>query len=285
MKDTMAGNGIVNAGGAAEASAKDDAPARYEAGQVVLAEVDHVRAYRGETDELLWRMRSAEAEEEFMGVLDGLKEPDWFVERWDGERKVLVACLVFEMAEDAGRCAKALAAAVEAGTAKAVRLRDDEGMRGEVAEWFSAKWAEAHEREMAKVGEEYVGAVKDFGGRILVGWIGGGLDKAGRKDRFERFAKELSGVLERPHGAPGPEGILHYAATDDDVLGRVNVALGFSDAKAADGFFRSFAKYGDDLMFFRIREDEGFCDVLAQMVVAAARKLRAHDVKKAESDG
>jgi hypothetical protein len=124
--------------------------------------------------------------------------------------------------------------------------------------------------------------VKEFGGRILVGWIGGGLDKDGRRERFGRFAKELSGVLESPFGAPGPEGILHYAATDDDVLGRVNVALGFADAKAADRFFRGCTKYGEDVRFFRINANEGFCDVLSQMVVAAAGKLRKHDAKESE---
>lgn len=264
MKDTMAGNGIVNAGVAAEASAKDNAPERYEAGQVVLAEVDHVRAYRGETDELLYRMRSAEAEEEFMGVLDGLKEPDWFVERWDGERKVLVACLVFEREEDAGRCAEALAAAVEAGTAKAVRLRDDEGMRREVAEWFSAKWAEAHEAEMAKVGKEYEVAIGGYGPRILVGWV--------EKDLFEN----LSGIVR------DATGIVAHAAVKDEVLGRVNVCLGFRSGESAAKFLCVLAESRFDARFAKPRADMED-EVPRQMVVAMARRLRAHDAKK--SDG
>ena len=117
--------------------AEAEKAARYVAGQVVLADVDHVRAYRGETDELLYRMRSAEAEEEFMRVLDGLREPDWFVERWDDGRKVLVACLVFERDEDARRCEEALAASAEAGESKTVWSREDSAMREEVAAYFT----------------------------------------------------------------------------------------------------------------------------------------------------
>lgn len=266
MKDTMAGNGIGNVGGAAEASAKDNAPARYEAGQVVLAEVDHVRAYRGETDELLYRMRTAEAEEEFMVVLDGLKEPDWFMERWDGERKVLVACLVFERAEDAGRCAGALAAAVAAGTAKAVRLRDDEGMRGEVAEWFSAKWAEAHEAEMAKVGKEYEVAVGGYGPRILVGWVG--------KDSFEGLSALVRDAT----------GLVAHAAVKDEVLGRVNVCLGFRSGESAAKFMCVLAESGFDARFAVPRADMED-EVPRQMVVAMARRLRAHDAKKSDGEG
>ena len=261
MKDTMAGNGIGDAGGAAEASAKDNAPARYEAGQVVLAEVDHVRAYRGETDELLYRMRTAEAEEEFMVVLDGLKEPDWFVERWDEGKGVLVACLVFERAEDAGRCAKALAAAVEAGAAKAVRLRDDAAMRGEVAEWFSAKWAEAHEAEMAKVGKEYEVAIEGYGPRILVGWI--------EKEWFDNLSDIVNGSA----------GLVAHAAVVDDVLGRVNACLGFKGAEHAAMLESTLCDALHASRFFVPRADMED-EVPMQMVVAMARRLRAHDAKK-----
>jgi len=268
MKDTMAGNGIGNAGGAAEASVAANAPARYDAGQVVLAEVEHVRAYRGETDELLYRMRSAEAEEEFMGVLDGLKEPDWFVERWDGERKVLVACLVFERAEDAGRCADALAAAVGAGTAKAVRLRDDEGMRREVAEWFSAKWAEAHEAEMAKVGKEYEVAIGGYGPRILVGWV-----EKGWSDNFFDIVN-------------GSAGLVAHAAVVDNVLGRVNVCLGFKGTEHA-AMVESTLYDALHASRFSVPRADMEDEVPRQMVVAMAKRLKAideKDAKKAESE-
>ena len=256
---------------------KAAAPARYEAGQVVLADVDHVRAYRGETDELLYRMRSAEAEEEFMRVLDGLREPDWFVERWDGERKVLVACLVFEREADARRCEEALAASVEGGEAKTVWPREDAAMRDEVARYFSAEWEKAHAAEMAKVDEAYAKAVAEFGGRIVVGWVGGGLDAEKRRWRFERFGRQVKSAS---------AGLLAHAGVDDDVLGRVNFALGFGDDGAAKAFVSGLGEMRgmDDVTLDVIGEchsrGEGFCETIRQMVVAMAKRLGALGAKK-----
>lgn len=266
MKDTMAGNGIGNAGGAAEASAKDNTPARYEAGQVVLAEVDYVRAYRGETDELLYRMRTTEAEEEFMRLLDGGAEPDWFVERWDDARKTLVACLVFEKPEGAAALAKLLSDALADGTAKHVRFLDDAAMREEVARYFSAEWAEAHEREMAKVGKEYEVAVGGYGPRILVGWVG--------KDLFEGLSALVRGAT----------GIVAHAAVKDEVLGRVNVCLGFMDGEHAAKFQCELV--GSPVSAWFYVPDSGMEDeVPRQMVVAMARRLAAHDAKKSDGVG
>lgn len=265
MKDTMAGNGIGNTGGAAEASAKDNAPARYEAGQVVLAEVDHVRVYRGETDDLLYRMRSVGAEEEFMRLLDGGMEPDWFVERWDEVRKVLVACLVYEKAEGAKSLAESLAESLEDGTAKAVRLRDDAAMREEVARYFSAEWAKAHEAEMAKVGKEYEGAVRELGGRIAVGWV--------PKEGFDGFSLIVKGA----------SGVVAHAAVKDEVLGRVNVCLGFAGDSAA-AFCEGFGA-GAGLGYVCVPRADIEDEVPRQMVVAMARRLRAHDAKKSDGEG
>lgn len=226
----------------------------------MLAEVDHVRAYRGETGELLYRMRTAEAEEEFMRLLDGGAEPDWFVERWDEVRKVLVACLVFEKAEGAKSLAKLLSDALADGTAKHVRFLDDAAMREEVAEWFSAKWAEAHAAEMAKVGEEYAEAVKEFGGRIAVGWV--------PKEGFDGFSLIVKGV----------SGVVAHAAVKDEVLGRVNVCLGFDGERAA-AFCEGFGA-GEGLGCVCVPRADVEDEVPRQMVVAMARRLRALDAKK-----
>ena len=236
---------------------------RYCAGQVVLADVDHVRAYRGETDELLYRMRSVEAEEEFMRLLDGGAEPDWFVERWDDARKTLVACLVFERPEGAAALARLLSDALADGTAKHVRFLDDAAMREDVAAYFSAEWAKAHEAEMAKVGEEYAGAVKEFGGRIAVGWV--------PKEGFDGFSSIVKGA----------SGVVAHAAVKDDVLGRVNVCLGFRSGESAAKFMCILAESGFDARFAVPRADMED-EVPRQMVVAMARRLAAHDAKKTE---
>jgi len=251
---------------------------RYEAGNVLLLEVEHLRAYRGESGELLYRMRTVAAEEEVMNaVLDGHAEPDWFVERWvDGEdgfgeaekgRGVLVACLVFERADAAERCRRAIAEAIADGVVKLthVRLREDDAMREEVARHFSEEWAKAHEREMAKVAEAYVEAVKWYGGRILVGWI--------EKVWFEK----VSGVVK------DATGLVAHAAVADDVLGRVNVCLGFRSME--------YAAMCESALCVSLRIPGRFAlpridmedEVPRQMVVAMAKRLAAHDAKDAKA--
>ena len=251
-------------GGAGVVDGKPTPPPRYSAANVVLADVDHLRVYRGETDELLYRMRTVEAEEEFMRLLDGGMEPDWFVERWDEGRKVLVACLVFEREGGAKALGEALAAAAKDGTAKCVRFRDDAAMREAVSEYFSAEWGKAHEREMAKVAEKYDAAVKDFGGRILVGWV--------ENEWFEK----VSGV------AKDAAGLVAHAAVADDVLGRVNVCLGFRSME--------FAAMCESALCASLRVAGRFAapridmadEVPRQMVVAMAKRLAAHDAKAAK---
>ena len=233
---------------------------RYSAGNVVLADVDHLRAYRGETDELIYRMRTVEAEEEFMRLLDGGMEPDWFVERWDGGRKVLVACLVFEREEGAKALGEALKRAVADGTAKCVRFRDDAAMREEVAEYFSAEWGKAHEREMARVAERYAEAVKGYGERILVGWV-----EKEKLGKFSEFTKVATGIV--AHGA-----VL------DDVLGRINMCFGFRSGENAARLLCVLAGSEFHGCFALPRIDMAD-EVPRQMVVAMAKRLAAHDAK------
>ena len=95
--DLRAVNG-GDVGGDAPDPAKD--VAHYGRGNIVMLDVPHVRVMRGETDEVLNRMRSSEAENEVMAVIRRFGEkcqPDWFTAWGRAEQKQHVVVAVFEM--------------------------------------------------------------------------------------------------------------------------------------------------------------------------------------------
>lgn len=150
MGATAAGFGVGDVVGGEGAGASTG---RYSASNVVLLDVEHVRVLRGETDEVLERMRSREVEREVVGIFEGCGiAPDWFVDRWvegkDGAAGQLVTVAVFEDAEAAG---KFLAEAKKRGGC--VKWRDDAAMVAEMAAYFNAEWAKAHEAGLAKFKE------------------------------------------------------------------------------------------------------------------------------------
>ena len=150
MGATAAGFGVGDVAGGEGAGASTG---RYSASNVVLLDVEHVRVLRGETDEVLERMRSREVEREVVGIFEGCGiAPDWFVDRWvdgkDGAAGQLVTVAVFEDAEAAG---KFLDEAKKRGGC--VKWRDDAAMVAEMAAYFNAEWAKAHEAGLAKFKE------------------------------------------------------------------------------------------------------------------------------------
>lgn len=130
--------------------------ARYLAENIVLVRVPHDRVCRGETDEVVARVRSEAAER---GVVEACGEaggyPDWFADRWVGEAvakdpdgyMVTVACF-----EDAGTAAKFREALAEDGAEArfGVGLVNDPEWAEREAAHFSEEWRKARNAERAK---------------------------------------------------------------------------------------------------------------------------------------
>lgn len=169
MGATAAGFGVGDVAGGSGAGASEG---RYCASNVVLLDVGHVRVMRGETDEVLERMRSREVEREVVGIFEECGvAPDWFVDRWvegsDGAAGQLVTVAVFE---DAAAAAKFGDEAKK--RSGCVRWRDDAGMVDEMAAYFSAEWQKAHEAGLSRF-KETLAKCDEAGwlGRSFVGQI------------------------------------------------------------------------------------------------------------------
>lgn len=134
--------------------------AKYLAENIVLVKVPHDRVCRGETDEVVTRVRSVEAER---GVVEACGEaggyPDWFADRWVGNvgakdpygHMVTVAC--FDDAEMAAKFREELGrTGPEPGGAKhcGVELVDDPEWAEREAAHFSEEWRKARDSERSK---------------------------------------------------------------------------------------------------------------------------------------
>ena len=146
--DLRAVNGGDVDGGDAPDPAKDIA--HYGRGNIVMFDVPHVRVMRGETDEVLNRMRSSEAEDEVMAVIRRFGEkcqPDWFTEWWLAEQRQLVVVAVFEMEDWAVNFKKAMAGA------KFCKPRGGKGLRETMLAKYNHSWTRSHEADFAKCRE------------------------------------------------------------------------------------------------------------------------------------
>ena len=163
---TFADLRAVNGGDVDGVDAPDPAKdiAHYGRGNIVMFDVPHVRVMKGETDEVLNRMRSSEAENEVMAVIRRFGEkcqPDWFTEWWLAEQKQLVVVAIFEMEDWAVNFKKAMAGA------KFCKPRGGKGLRETMLAKYNHAWTKSHEANLAKCRELCDRLAPKFGKRTL----------------------------------------------------------------------------------------------------------------------
>ena len=186
--DLRAVNGGDVDGGDAPDPAKDIA--HYGRGNIVMFDVPHVRVMKGETDEVLNRMRSIEAENEVIAVIRRFGEkcqPDWFTEWWLAEQKQLVVVAIFEMEDWAVNFKKAMAGA------KFCKPRGGKGLRETMLAKYNHAWTKSHEANLAKCRELCDKLAPKFGKRVLV--IELPYDAAVKDDgrrRFDALGKKIA---------------------------------------------------------------------------------------------
>lgn len=194
----------------------------------MLLDVDHVRVMRGETDEVVCRMRSDEVEREVVGIFEACgAAPDWFIDRWvclpgKGEEAVgqMVTVAVFEDAAAAGKFE------VEARRrVGCVTVRDDDVMRGEMADYFSAEWEKAHEAGLAK-SKEVLGKCEAAGvlSRSFVGDVRED-DDAGCRGRLKSLRSALEGLFGDGCAENDAQGPIAYGAVYDKCGGILTVCV------------------------------------------------------------
>ena len=234
--DLRAVNG-GDVGGDAPDPAKD--VAHYGRGNIVMLDVPHVRVMRGETDEVLGRMRSREAEDEVMEVIRRFGEkcqPDWFTEWWLEEQKQLVVVAVFEMEDWAVNFKKAMAGA------KFCKPRGGKGLRETMLAKYNHAWTKAHEANMRRCREICDRLAPKFGKRVLV--IELPYDAAVKDDgrrRFDALAKRIAEWF------PTEKGDIRFAWTVVNHYSRscLRIAFGGTEADIAALSERIAANLGD----------------------------------------
>ena len=220
--DLRAVNGGDVDGGDAPDPAKDIA--HYGRGNIVMFDVPHVRVMRGETDEVLNRMRSSEAENEVMAVVRRFGEkcqPDWFTEWWLAEQKQLVVVAVFEMEDWAVNFKRAMAGA------KFCKPRGGKGLRETMLAKYNHAWTKAHEANMRRCREICDRLAPKFGRRVLVIELpyDGGVKDDGRR-RFDALAKRIAEWF------PTESGDIRFAWTVVNHYSRNCLRIAFGGAEA-----------------------------------------------------
>ena len=224
-------------GGDAPDPAKDIA--HYGRGNIVMFDVPHVRVMRGETDEVLNRMRSSEAEDEVMAVIRRFGEkcqPDWFAEWWLAEQKQLVVVAVFEMEDWAVNFKKAMAGA------KFCRPRGGKGLRETMLAKYNHAWTRSHEANIAKCRELCDKLAPKFGKRVLVIELpyDAGVKDDGRR-RFDALGKKIAEWF------PTEKGDVKFAWTVVNHYSRscLRIAFGGTEADVAALSAKIAANLGD----------------------------------------
>ena len=235
--DLRAVNGGDVDGGDAPDPAKDIA--HYGRGNIVMFDVPHVRVMKGETDEVLNRMRSSEAEDEVMAVIRRFGEkcqPDWFTEWWLEEQKQLVVVAVFEMEDWAVNFKKAMVGA------KFCKPRGGKGLRETMLAKYNHAWTRSHEANLAKCRELCDKLSPKFGRRVLVIELpyDGGVKDDGRR-RFDALAKRIAEWF------PTEKGDIRFAWTVVNHYSRncLRIAFGGTEADIAALSERIAANLGD----------------------------------------
>lgn len=238
---TFADLRAVNGGGVDGGDAPDPAKdvAHYGRGNIVMFDVPHVRVMRGETDEVLNRMRSSEAENEVMAVIRRFGEkcqPDWFTEWWLAEQKQLVVVAVFEMEDWAVNFKRAMAGA------KFCKPRGGKGLRETMLAKYNHVWTKSHEANLAKCRELCDKLAPKFGKRVLV--IELPYDAAVKDDgrrRFDALGKKIAEWF------PTETGGVRFAWTVVNHYSRncLRIAFGGTEADIAALYERVAANLGD----------------------------------------
>ena len=238
---TFADLRTVNGGDVDGSDAPDPAKdiVHYGRGNIVMFDVPHVRVMKGETDEVLNRMRSSEAENEVMEVIRKFGEkcqPDWFTEWWLAEQKQLVVVAIFEMEDWAVNFKKAMAGA------KFCKPRGGKGLRETMLAKYNHAWTKAHEANLAKCRELCDKLAPKFGKRVLV--IELPYDAAVKDDgrrRFDALGKKIADWF------PTEKGDIRFAWTVVDHYSRncLRIAFGGTEADIAALSERIAANLGD----------------------------------------
>ena len=224
-------------GGDAPDPAKDIA--HYGRGNIVMFDVPHVRVMKGETDEVLNRMRSSEAENEVMAVIRRFGEkcqPDWFTEWWLAEQKQLVVVAIFEMEDWAVNFKKAMAGA------KFCKPRGGKGLRETMLAKYNHAWTKSHEANLAKCRELCDKLAPKFGKRVLVIELpyDAGVKDDGRR-RFDALGKKIAEWF------PTENGDVKFAWTVVNHYSRncLRIAFGGTEADIAALSAKIAANLGD----------------------------------------
>lgn len=289
----MPGGGVAATGKVVYATAEEcrDDIQHYAPECMVLLDCEHVRVMRGETDEVIGRMRSADAEREVIAVVDSLPakaEPDWFVERWLEDERQLVAVIVFENAEMARFFRDAMKAAVKKGEAEGRRLHLAVACRKSLVEQelrhFNHEWTIAHRKSCEKVKATVEKLGVEYTHRVVLGYVK--YDPAVENDdrkRFDVIAKMIADKF------PTEDGKLKFSwsVVKDETKGKLRVAFGVQNKEQvkelcalcdseAEG--RSFAP--SDLLAIWDWDDRE-SEVDRTIVATIASKLEADERKAA----
>ena len=238
---TFADLRTVNGGDVDSGDAPDPAKdiAHYGRGNIVMFDVPHVRVMKGETDEILNRMRSSEAENEVMAVIRRFGEkcqPDWFTEWWLAEQKQLVVVAIFEMEDWAVNFKKAMAGA------KFCRPRGGKGLRETMLAKYNHAWTKSHEANLAKCRELCDKLVPKFGKRVLVIELpyDAAVNDDGRR-RFDALGKKIAEWF------PTENGDVKFAWTVVNHYSRncLRIAFGGTEADVAELYAKIAANIGE----------------------------------------
>lgn len=235
--DLRAVNGGDVDGGDAPDPAKDIA--HYGRGNIVMFDVPHVRVMKGETDEVINRMRSSEAENEVMAVIRRFGEkcqPDWFTEWWLAEQRQLVVVAVFEMEDWADNFKRAMAGA------KFCKPRGGKGLRETMLAKYNHAWTRSHEANLAKCRELCDKLAPKFGKRVLVIELPYDADVLGDgRRRFDALGKKIAEWF------PTEKGDVKFAWTVVNHYSRncLRIAFGGTEADIAALSKRIAANLGD----------------------------------------
>lgn len=204
---------------------------RYGRENVVMFDVPHVRVMRGETDEVIHRTRTAEAENAILDVIRDAGEkcqPDWFTEWWLAEQRQLVVVAVFERPEWASAFKRAIS------KLKIVTPRGGKGLRERMLAKYNHAWTVSHRKNMgrfAQVVEKLKG--KYEGCAVLVEHeYDPEVEDSARKD-FDELAKRIAASF------PTEDGKVGFAWTVVNDLSRhvTRVAFAAPEAERAKALY------------------------------------------------
>lgn len=196
----------------------------YGLGNIVMFDVPHVRVCRGETGEVLTRMRSSEAENEVLEVVKEIgskNQPDWFTELWFEGFRQLVVVAVFESEESAMLFKRGMHGR------RFCKPRGGRNLRETMLAKYNHTWTLAHNANFERMAKSIMENDERFGSRIVIARTGYDGGDAEARKRFDEIAKVLSDKFPTVGGKLK----FHWSVVNDMESKVIRLGFGGDDAE------------------------------------------------------